>query len=349
MIRARPWTLLLAGLLGTAGACSDGKSPTEGEAEDPGVAYVNAALDIMEAHSIKRYEVNWPTLRGNTLQVAGPAPTQEERYAAVRYAIAALGDNHSYLIVPSGGAASAPAAGAPAAAEAPFAMVVQPMPGMTGLYGYVSVPAFSGSGDAANALATEYHRLIEGVDTMGVCGWIVDLRGNTGGNMWPMVAGLGPILGEGVLGYFVDPDSVVTTWTYADGASMLDGQVLSRADPSYTLRQPDPPVAVLADGATASSGEAAFIAFKGRPDTWSTGVRTAGLSTANRAFPLSDGAILVLTVSTMADRTGQIYGGRVTVDHQIGGPATLDPGTDSPFRLGMAWLGGHERCAGSGS
>ena len=36
-------------------------------------------------------------------------------------------------------------------------------------------------------------------------GWIVDLRGNGGGNMWPMLAGIGPILGEGIAGYFIDP------------------------------------------------------------------------------------------------------------------------------------------------
>jgi hypothetical protein len=34
-------------------------------------------------------------------------------------------------------------------------------------------------------LANELHATIERVDTLGMCGWIVDLRGNAGGNMWP--------------------------------------------------------------------------------------------------------------------------------------------------------------------
>ncbi len=104
----------------------------------------------------------------------------------------------------------------------PTAMVMEGLPGVGGRFGYVSVLAFSGGG-APPRWPPLYHRLIEGIDTLGVCGWIVDLRDNPGGNMWPMVAGLGPILGEGVLGFFVDPDSVVDTWTYADGASALDG------------------------------------------------------------------------------------------------------------------------------
>ena len=121
--------------------------------------------------------------------------------------------------------------------------------------------------------------------------------------------------------------------------------MLARADAPYELIEPDPPVAVLADQSTASSGEAAFISFKGRPETWSAGVRTFGVSTANRGFTLSDGALLVLTVSTMADRTGRLYGGPVPVDEQIGGPRSLDPGTDNPLRLAMAWLGGRPACA----
>ena len=37
--------------------------------------------------------------------------------------------------------------------------------------------------------------------------WIVDLRGNYGGNIWPMIAGVGPVLGEGIIGWIVYNDS----------------------------------------------------------------------------------------------------------------------------------------------
>ena len=46
--------------------------------------------------------------------------------------------------------------------------------------------AFSGGGDAANQLATDYHRMIEGVDTLGVCGWVVDLGGLHGEQYLPL-------------------------------------------------------------------------------------------------------------------------------------------------------------------
>ena len=71
----------------------------------------------------------------------------------------------------------------------------------------------------------------------------------------------------------------------------------------YRLRRESPRVAVLFDGATASSGEAVVVAFQRRADTRSFGTVTCGLSTANEAYTMSDGASLLLTVAVMADRT----------------------------------------------
>jgi C-terminal processing protease CtpA/Prc len=180
--------------------------------------------------------------------------------------------------------------------------------------------------------------MIESVDTLGVCGWVVDLRGNLGGNMWPMVAGAGPIVGEGVLGHFIDPDSVVQTWTYVFGGSRLDDQILTRVSDPYRLLEEDPVVAVLTDSLTASSGEATTIAFRGREQTRSFGGATWGVSTANRSFTLSDGAMIFLTVSTMADRTGQLYGSKVVPDQTVEGPRTGDPDTDPALRAGLEWV-----------
>ena len=102
-------------------------------------------------------------------------------------------------------------------------------------------------------------------------GWIVDLRGNTGGNMWPMLTGIGPILGDGRVGSFVAADGNVT-WFYQDGKTGtrnpagLETVSLTLED-APVLMTPSSPVAVLVDSSTASSAEAITIAFHGRPDT----------------------------------------------------------------------------------
>ena len=68
-------------------------------------------------------------------------------------------------------------------------------------FGYVNIPDFSGGGEAATEFADVLQGEIERVDVEGVCGWVVDLRKNYGGNMWPMLAGVGPVLGEGIAGF----------------------------------------------------------------------------------------------------------------------------------------------------
>jgi hypothetical protein len=66
--------------------------------------------------------------------------------------------------------------------------------------------------------ATKLHAVAAGLEFAHPSGWIIDLRGNGGGNMWPMLAGIGFVLGEGNLGYFVDGKSIEVAWRYQDGA-----------------------------------------------------------------------------------------------------------------------------------
>jgi carboxyl-terminal processing protease len=68
---------------------------------------------------------------------------------------------------------------------------------------------------------------------------------------------------------------------------------------------------------TASAGEAIVVAFRGRPDTRSFGLYTAGVPTGNEGFTLSDGAVIALTVGVNADRTGQTYDDRIYPDEWV--------------------------------
>lgn len=303
------------------------------------LAYLNRAVDTMQHHSINRYRIAWDAFRQSTINRAGNAQTTADTYDAIRYAIDNLGDHHSFFQEP-GQAGSAPAS---AGRDLSFpTLVTVPSSVLDGDVGYLVIGSFAGP---AEGLATSYQQAIREMDTSAtVCGWVIDLRENLGGNMWPMLAGAGPILGEGVLGYFVDPDSVVQTWTYEAGSSRLDGEPITLAANAYTLRAPGPPVAVLQNGHTASSGEAALIAFRGRADSRTFGQPSWGVSTANAAFTLSDGATLVLTVSTMADRTGQLYGSTVRPDEQVEGAVTRDPSTDAVLAAAVDWVHQHDGC-----
>ena len=73
----------------------------------------------------------------------------------------------------------------------------------------------------------------------------MDLRDNGGGNMWPMIAGIGPLLGDGLYGHFVDADEQVVRWGYENGASYIEDMDVVTVDVPYSLLNPQPKIAVL--------------------------------------------------------------------------------------------------------
>lgn len=304
-------------------ACSSASEPS---LPDPGSAgtmsakaagYIYEVVGVMQANSVRRKVIDWPLLLERTVQRAGSAQTTADTYPAIRQAVTDLGDRHSSFWLPGSFSTEAE--------------VILPPRGVRladGKVGYLTVPQFSNSDGSATELATMYHQVIAVTDTASLCGWMIDLRGNLGGNMWPMLAGVGPILGGGIVGYFVDPDSAISAWYYHEGASGITGRtgpvpgtvITQVTGKPYVSPTGSLPVAVLTDERTASSGEAIVVAFRGRPMTRSFGKGTYGVSTANRLFVLSDGAGLNLTVSTFADRTGTLYGETIQPDEVITGP-----------------------------
>jgi carboxyl-terminal processing protease len=298
-------------------------------------AYVDAVLDLMQQHSINREQIDWDALRARTYRRAYGARTTGDTYRAIQYALGDLGGSHSFLMTPEQ-VAEMEDGSLNASVPAPSGRL------LAGKLAYVSLPAFAGSMEAAAEHATAIQQIIRDLDAEKPCGWIVDLRENLGGSMWPMLAGIGPILGEGLVGKFVAPDGSETAWYYMDGQALEGNAVQTEVRGAvYELDQPLPPVAVLIGPSTCSSGEAIVVAFRGRPDTRSFGEATAGLSTANQDFALSDGAWLLLTVSRFADRTGQTYGSTLVPDEII----HQQPGQgDAALQAGEDWLLGQPAC-----
>jgi hypothetical protein len=304
-------------------------------------AYLDRALDVMEEHSINRYTIEWGPFRERAFLFAVGAQTPGDTYDAIRFAVYQLGDNHSSFREPSGAGQAAPPAPPSGTPPNPDGQLLE------GRIGYVRLYGFSGSESVQHADTIQ--GTIRQLDSPAICGWIVDVRLNTGGNMWPMVAGIGPILGEGQVGAFVDPDSIWTHWFYDNGgAGVVPNTRVSVSGTAYELNTPEPTVAVLTGPITASSGEAVVVAFRERPKTRSFGQGTYGVSTANSLFTLSDGAELILTVSTLADRTRHIYGGVIEPDQFVDGEVADDPASgDAVVDAALAWLTSSDDCGGA--
>jgi C-terminal processing protease CtpA/Prc len=204
------------------------------------------------------------------------------------------------------------------------------------------VPKFTGSNaERMTAYADELQAAIKGLDADNVCGWIVDLRQNSGGNVFAMLAGVGPILGEGDAGGGMAVDESEVMRTYDSGRS---GRATISGE-AYELLNPSPPVAILIGPNTASSGEAVALAFIGRPNTKTFGQKTAGYTTGNVPIPLSDGALLNLAVTTMMDRNRNVYKGPITPDVTVTSESDGGFETDLVVAAAAEWLKTNKDCA----
>lgn len=142
------------------------------------------------------------------------------------------------------------------------------------------------------------------------CGWVVDLRGNTGGDMGPMLAGLNPLLGDGEVAGFKGRGGKQSV-TLEGGAVKIDGRSVMEA-PGHS--KVSGPVAVLQGPKTASSGEVVVLAFRGADQARSFGAKSAGYATANQSMTLYDGTQMLLTTAITTDRDGQGNGAAITPD-----------------------------------
>lgn len=298
------------------------------ELSDEAEAYLAEAIELMRTWSISRDLVDWDELTELAMRRADGAATPQDTYPAIEIVLGELRDGHSVFLTP----------GEARTFDTGTASFDEPLVEVRGDgIGYVSVGRYLGNvGDQADAYAAD---LAGGLaDALPeTCGWLVDLRANTGGNMWPMIAGLAPLLGEGRVGAFTYPDGMTEPWRIADGTAWWDE--LPMTEFAVPLPAELPPVAVLISPQTASSGEATTVAFVGRADTRLFGQDTAGLTTSNEPLFLSDGAMLALTMSVFTDRTGHAYGQGVSITP--GHPTNGDP-TDAA----ISWLLEQPVCSG---
>ena len=288
--------------------------------QDP-QAYLEVALDELETQHINRARVDWPALRQEARRLARDAATPEDTYAAIDFVIEALGEKHTLLY-----AAPKPRNATPAPSKTTgdeTQIVPEPQGGLIrARFGVIRIPGLGTRRDStyAQAYTAKAREILRRSDAANVCGWIVDLRGNQGGNMWPMVDGLLPLIGDGPYWAFEIRDAVVTV--QAEGGRLYESRA-ERLPPldSMTLRHARAPIAVLLDRKTASSGEAVAIAFKGRPNVRYFGETTANFVSINDPVRLPDGAMIQMTVGYSRDRVGKLWTGPIAPDVATSGEA----------------------------
>jgi len=185
---------------------------------------------------------------------------------------------------------------------------------------YVRVPSINVfAADEVNRFAQSLHDSVVQYSSQKPKGFIVDLRLNSGGNMYPMLAGLGRLLGNTVLGYEADMDgNEVRKWEIQKGNFVTGGYTATAIRQTGKPVFEKLPVAVLTGPVTGSSGSMTAIAFKQRPHTVFIGEPTAdGYTTSNGYFTYSNTLIFLFATNFVADRNKNMYKHSVPVDISI--------------------------------
>lgn len=265
--------------------------------------YVHKAIAIMDKNALFAEGPLWESAKKQAL--SSTPETMVEAYKIVREALETAGGKHSFLMERS---------------MVQYNDTLQwrmPMINITddGIL-VITIPDFSGNETQAGQYA---QMLLNGIspDIQRV---ILDLRGNTGGNMYPMIAGVNALLPDGIVLKFRRQNGRESNLT-AEYIAKVQG--VERKDPI------SPQIAILTDGDTASSGEALLICFRGLSNVRTFGSPTAGYASANRSFDMGDGSMLVITTSCDVARTGEVF-----CDDSID-PDCL---TDTPMETALEWL-----------
>jgi carboxyl-terminal processing protease len=306
--------------------------------------YLNKALNIIQSRALNSGHVDWKVVRAKSLELAAGAKTATDTYPAINYALAQLGDNHSFLIGRNGKATRRYEASGtrPTLQERVESNEVLQLDDQK--FGFIVIRGLADASEtaAAKRYAELLQKTIDRIGKQKPSGWIVDLRGNTGGNMWPMIVGVGPLLGSGTLGFF-QYSKLSVPWYYERGQAGVENASGKHANFKLSESIADcaenASVAILIDGATGSSGEALSISFKGRPNTRFFGQHTFGLSTANEDMKLGDGAVIFLTTSVEADRNHVLYASGVAPDVSVEqGDTPLGSANDPGIKAALEWL-----------
>ncbi len=300
------------------------------EASRIAIEYMKEALEIVEENSIMIDSIDFYVIKERCLSNINGMQTESDCYPMIRYLLKKLGDDHSQLMPPN----KAEEYRTNTAIEKAAGKIIREK------YAYINVPGVGTVDSAAMSnFATELQDLIEELDSVSPKGWIVDLRDNSGGNCWPMLAGIGPLIGEGVCCYFFDSKDSSFVASYRQGVSYLDEQPLTAiARKHYTLNN-QVPIAVLIGPETASSGEVVAISFIGKPNCKLFGEPSDGLTTGNAMFALNDGASIVLTTLVDADRNGKKYRGKIQPDYPVSfSDSSYDEDNDPVIGAAIYWI-----------
>lgn len=295
---------------------------------------LDSSISLLQQHALYRNSPDWPTLRTEVYALAQGATRLEDLGPSISHLFAAVQDHHGWLAV-NDTTFKWPRPETPWLNEAVVAGFAKGnrivTKNLSGGIGYLRVPGMftdagtdagantgTGTGSATlDALAQRLADSLLALHNAGATKYIIDLRLNAGGNMYPMIAGLSALLGNGSFVGNADAKGCVQDMTKLRNGVLKGvdgGQASVHAGPDLSGE----PVVVLTGHGTGSAGECVAVAFKGRAKTWFAGEPTAGMTTGNNGHWIIPGKVgIVIAESVLVDRKFRIYRSALIPDEWV--------------------------------
>lgn len=210
---------------------------------------------------------------------------------------------------------------------------------------YLKIPHFyTTNQEQISEYTSQIRNTICDLKNKNPAGWIIDLRLNIGGNMYPMISGLGELFPNLKLGGdSKDGKKYHSEWYIKNGnlhmwdSPMTSSKISCNFDENNV--NADKKVVFLIGRYTSSSGEAVASAFKGQKNTRLIGEITSGWSSTTGWFPITDNVLFSPTIAYFMSKDSTLHEDGVIPDDLIVEELDLDSLLMSATLIkGVEWI-----------
>lgn len=292
-----------------------------------------ALMDSMILNA-KRYSVYTASVNWDTLQAIALSDESKSMKATFGHFISVLGDNQAVIFDKKRGEVIAQY---PQYADAELPSVMEnafEAKALDNNVRYVRLRSYF-KGDDVMKESALIRAAIDTLSKGDASKWIIDLRGVSGNEFRIAMAGIGPLLGEGLIASEIDSKEAIHKMFEIHNGRLYEDQHLAAhfvcpADLSKSA------IAVLIDETTKDAGEVIALALRGRKQARLFGASTSGNVKLAREINLTGDLVFRFSSGYYQDRRGSIYKDavhpHVKVNASQRGPA------DAVISAALDWL-----------
>ena len=309
---------------------------------------LDSSISLLQQYALHGKTTNWPLVKQTAYAKAANAKTWNELDSSISFLFASVNDHHGWLSAESAELRWNTTTAQKFSTEikneiAKGNRIIKKI--LPGNVGYLRVPGMMLDTSAYNKMAQRLHDSLFALQQAGATKFVIDLRLNAGGTMFPMIAGVSPLLGNGKFIGSADAKGAIESMDILENGKFIGfAGGTAKIVNNCTGILSNIPVVILISNLTGSAGECVAVAFKGRKNTIFIGEPTAGYTIGNNGHWIIENKVgIVIAESAIVDRNKNIYYNNVEPDQLIWGGDNFDDYLqDKKIKAALQWLKKHK-------